>query len=46
MYEPVSRLDPVLVDHEVNVRGTIVVEARVDRGHLHHTIRVSVPATA
>jgi len=46
MYEPVFRLDPVHVDHEMNVRGTIVVVGGVDGGQFHHAFLISVPTTA
>jgi len=45
MYEPVLRLSPVLVNHNVNVWGATVVVTRVDGGYLYHTIRVGVPTT-
>jgi len=45
MYEPVFGLSPVLVNHNVNVRGATVVVTRVDGGYLYHTIRVGVPTT-
>ena len=45
MYKPVSRLNPVLVNHEVNMWGAVGVITRVDSGHLHHAIRVGVPTT-
>ena len=43
MYKPVVRLGPVLVNHEVNVRGAPGVVTRVYGGHLHHATGVSVP---
>jgi len=43
MYEPVTRLGPVLVNHEVDVGGATFVETRVDGGHLHDAFRVGVP---
>jgi hypothetical protein len=46
VYEPVGRLDPVLVDHEMNVRSTVVVIFRVYSSHLHNAVRVSVPTAA
>ena len=45
MYGPVFRLGPVIVDHDVNVGGAAVVVARVDGGHLYHTVGVGVPTT-
>ena len=45
MYKPVSGLNPVLVNHEVNMWGAVGVITRVDSGHLHHAIRVGVPTT-
>ena len=45
MHEPVSGLNPVLVNHEVNMRGAVRVITGVDSGHLHHAIRVGVPTT-
>jgi len=46
MCEPVRRFDPVHVDHEVNVRGAIVVVGRVDSGQFHHAVLVSFPTAA
>ena len=46
MYEPVVRLTPVLVNHEVNVRGTTGVKTRVDCSYLYDTICIGVPTTA
>lgn len=46
MYEPVGRLDRVLVDHDVDMRGATVVETRVNGSHFRDTICISVPATA
>ena len=45
MYEPVFRLSPVRVNHEVSVRGATVVETRVDGGHLHNAVYVGVPTS-
>ena len=45
MYEPVWSLSPVLVNHEVNVRGATAVETGINGAHFHHTIRVGVPTT-
>ena len=45
MYEPVLRLGPVLVNHEVDVRGAPSIVTRVDGGDLHHAIGVGVPTT-
>ena len=46
MYEPVSGFSPVLVNHDMNVRGTTVVVTRVDGGDLHNSVRIGVPTTA
>ena len=46
MYEPISRFDPVLVNHNVNVWGATRVITRIDGGQLDHAVRVSVPTTA
>jgi len=43
IYEPVARLGPVLVNHEVDVRGATFVVTRVDGGHLRDAFRVGVP---
>ena len=45
MYKPVSRLDPVLVNHEVDVRGATGIITGVDSGHLYHAIRIGIPTT-
>ena len=45
MYEPVLRLGPILVNHDVNVRGAPVVVTRIDGGHFDDAIGVGVPAT-
>ena len=45
MYEPVVGLSPILVNHDVNMRGATGVETRVDGGHFHNTTRISVPTT-
>ena len=45
MHEPVFGLNPILVNHDVNVRSATGVETRVDGGHFHNTLRVSVPTT-
>ena len=45
MCEPVGRFYPVLVNHQVNVRGAIVVVGGVDSGQLHNAFFVSVPTT-
>ena len=44
MYEPVLRLNPVLVNNDVNKRRAASVVTKVDGGHLHNTIRIGVPA--
>ena len=45
VHEPVVRLRPVLVNHDVNVRGAPVVVTRVDGGYLYHATGIGVPTT-
>jgi len=45
MYEPVIRLTPVLVNHNVNVRGAAGIKTRVDCSYLHDTLCVGERTT-
>ena len=46
VHEPIGGLDPVLVNHDVNVWSAPSVVSGVNGGDLHHAIAVRVPATS
>jgi len=45
MYEPIGRLTPVTVNHDMNVWGTTGVVTGMDGSYLRHAIHIGVPTT-
>jgi len=45
MYEPIVSLGDALVDHEMDVGGSVIIETRVDCVHLDHAFLVTEPTT-